>query len=47
MNDRAFVIAGDRAAAIANDIRDHRYHAAVHYVPVGVQGQRSQTIKGL
>lgn len=37
MNDRAFVIAGDKAAAIANDIRDHRYRAAVHYVPVGVQ----------
>ena len=37
MNDRAFVIAGDQAAVIANDIADARYRAAVHYVPVGVQ----------
>lgn len=37
MSDKAFVIAGDRAAVLANDIADVRYHAAVHYVPVGVQ----------
>jgi mannose-6-phosphate isomerase-like protein (cupin superfamily) len=37
MNDRAFVIAGDRAAVIANDMDDDRYRAATHYVPVGVQ----------
>ena len=37
MNDRAFVIAGDQAAVIANDIDNARYRAAVHYVPVGVQ----------
>ncbi len=37
MSDRAFVIAGDQAAVIANDIDDARYGAAVHYVPVGVQ----------
>jgi mannose-6-phosphate isomerase-like protein (cupin superfamily) len=37
MNDRAFVIAGDKAAVIANDINDPRYRAKVHYVPVGVQ----------
>lgn len=37
MNDRAFVIAGDKAAVIANDTGDSRYRAAVHYVPVGVQ----------
>ena len=37
MNDRAFVIAGDKAAVIANDINDARYRAAAHYVPVGVQ----------
>jgi mannose-6-phosphate isomerase-like protein (cupin superfamily) len=37
MNDRAFVIAGDRAAIVANDIEDFRYHAAAHFVPVGVQ----------
>jgi len=37
MNDRAFIIAGDQAAVIANDIEDARYRAAVHYVPVGVQ----------
>lgn len=37
MNDRAFVIAGDKAAVIANDTTDTRYRAAVHYVPVGVQ----------
>ncbi len=37
MSEKAFLIAGDRAAAIANDIIDTRYRAAVHYVPVGVQ----------
>ena len=37
MNDRTFVIAGDRAAIIANDVDDCRYRAAAHYVPVGVQ----------
>ena len=37
MNERAFVIAGDQAALIANDIEDFRYRAAVHYVPAGVQ----------
>ena len=37
MNNRAFIIAGDQAAVIANDIDDARYRAAVHYVPVGVQ----------
>jgi mannose-6-phosphate isomerase-like protein (cupin superfamily) len=37
MAQRAFVIAGDRAALIANDNCDFRYRAAVHYLPVGVQ----------
>ena len=37
MNERAFVIAGDQAAVVANDMNDPRYRAAVHYVPVGVQ----------
>lgn len=37
MSNRAFIIAGDRAAVIANDIGDTRYRAAVHYVPVGAQ----------
>jgi mannose-6-phosphate isomerase-like protein (cupin superfamily) len=37
MSDRAFFIAGDQAAVIANDSNDARYRAAVHYVPVGVQ----------
>ena len=37
MSDRAFVIAGDQAAVVANDIDDSRYRAAAHYVPVGVQ----------
>jgi mannose-6-phosphate isomerase-like protein (cupin superfamily) len=37
MRDRAFVIAGDRAAIIANDVSDGRYRAAIHYVPIGVQ----------
>ena len=37
MNNRAFVIAGDQAAVIANDVDDFRYRAAAHYVPVGVQ----------
>lgn len=37
MASRAFVIAGGHAALIANDVNDFRYHAAAHYVPVGVQ----------
>jgi mannose-6-phosphate isomerase-like protein (cupin superfamily) len=37
MARRDFVIAGDRAALIANDNCDFRYRAAVHYLPVGVQ----------
>jgi mannose-6-phosphate isomerase-like protein (cupin superfamily) len=37
MSEKAFLIAGDRAAIIANDTVDARYRAAVHYVPVGVQ----------
>ena len=37
MSEKAFLIAGDRAALIANDIADVRYRAAIHYVPVGVQ----------
>ena len=36
MGNRAFLIAGDRAALIANDSTDFRYRAAVHYLPVGV-----------
>lgn len=37
MNNRAFVITGDHAAMIANDIDDTRYRASAHYLPVGVQ----------
>jgi mannose-6-phosphate isomerase-like protein (cupin superfamily) len=37
MANRAFVIAGEHAALIANDVNDFRYRAAAHYVPVGVQ----------
>ena len=37
MAQKAFVIAGDRAAIVANDNCDFRYRAAVHYLPVGVQ----------
>jgi mannose-6-phosphate isomerase-like protein (cupin superfamily) len=37
MGKPAFLIAGDRAAVIANDNCDFRYSAAVHYLPVGVQ----------
>jgi mannose-6-phosphate isomerase-like protein (cupin superfamily) len=37
MSEKAFLIAGDRAAVVANDIDDPRYRAAAHYVPVGVQ----------
>jgi mannose-6-phosphate isomerase-like protein (cupin superfamily) len=37
MSQRAFVIAGDQAAIVANDVEDFRYRAAVHYVPAGVQ----------
>lgn len=37
MGHRAFLIAGDRAALIANDNTDFRYRAAAHYLPVGEQ----------
>jgi quercetin dioxygenase-like cupin family protein len=37
MAKRAFVITGDGAAAIANDVADFRYRAAVHTLPVGDQ----------
>ena len=37
MGKQAFVIAGDRAALVANDTTDFRYRAAAHYLPVGVQ----------
>lgn len=37
MTKKAFVIAGDRAALIANDITDFRYLGAAHYVPAGIQ----------
>lgn len=37
MHRKAFIIAGDQAAAIANDIHDPRYLAGVHHLPVGVQ----------
>lgn len=37
MSQKVFVIAGDRAAIVANDNCDFRYRAAVHYLPVGVQ----------
>jgi mannose-6-phosphate isomerase-like protein (cupin superfamily) len=37
MAQKAFVIAGDRAAIVANDNCDFRYRALAHYLPVGVQ----------
>jgi mannose-6-phosphate isomerase-like protein (cupin superfamily) len=37
MHHKAFIIAGDRAAVIANDVRDVRCRAGVHHIPVGVQ----------
>ena len=37
MGHRAFLIAGNRAALVANDVTDFRYRAAAHEVPVGVQ----------
>jgi mannose-6-phosphate isomerase-like protein (cupin superfamily) len=37
MAKRAFVIAGDRAATVANDVADFHYRAAAHILPVGVQ----------
>jgi len=37
MGNRAFLIAGSRAAVVANDNSDFRYSASAHYVPVGVQ----------
>lgn len=37
MGKRAFMIAADRAAVIANDVSDFRYRAATHYLPIGVQ----------
>ncbi len=36
MAQKAFVIAGDHAAIVANDNCDFRYRAAAHYLPVGV-----------
>jgi len=41
MGKRAFVIADNRAAIVANDNSDFRYRAAVHHIPVGVQAQAS------
>ena len=32
-----FIIAGDRAAPIANDLTDVRYHAATYYLPADGQ----------
>ncbi|MDO8361021.1 MAG: cupin domain-containing protein [Devosia sp.] len=48
MGKRAFLIAGDRAALVANDVTDFRYRAALHHLPVGVQvparsSQRAET----
>ena len=37
MGKTSFVIAGDRAAIVANDVNDFRYRAAVHYLAVGEQ----------
>ena len=37
MTERAFFVAGDKAAIIANDVTDARYRASTHFVPVGVQ----------
>ncbi|HWA20748.1 MAG TPA: cupin domain-containing protein [Devosia sp.] len=37
MAGRNFIVAGDRAAIIANDLSDPHYLGAMHYVPVGVQ----------
>lgn len=37
MGKRAFLIAGDRATLIANDVTDFSYRASVHHLPIGVQ----------
>lgn len=37
MGHPGFVIAGHRAARVANDNTDFRYRASAHYVAVGVQ----------
>ncbi|MEO8759078.1 MAG: cupin domain-containing protein [Devosia sp.] len=37
MGKQAFVITGDKAAPVANDVCDFRYRAAVHCVPIGIQ----------
>lgn len=37
MGKTCFVIAGDRATIVANDVNDFRYRAAVHYLAVGEQ----------
>ncbi len=37
MTQRAFVIVGDRAARIANDVDDFRYRAAMHDIAAGLQ----------
>lgn len=37
MGKQAFVITGETAALVANDVCDFRYRAAAHCVPVGIQ----------
>lgn len=37
MAGTSFIIAGDRAAIVANDLSDPHYRGAVHYVPAGAQ----------
>jgi mannose-6-phosphate isomerase-like protein (cupin superfamily) len=37
MPNTSFIITGDRAAIVANDIADLRYRAAVQYLPSGMQ----------
>jgi quercetin dioxygenase-like cupin family protein len=37
MASRAFVIAGDRAAVVANDFADFFYRGTAHRLPVGAQ----------
>jgi mannose-6-phosphate isomerase-like protein (cupin superfamily) len=37
MTHRAFLIAGNNAKLVANDVCDFRYRAASHYLPAGAQ----------
>lgn len=37
MSQTAFVIAGDHATTVANDVHDFRYRASMRHLPVGAE----------